>query len=249
MAVTVTPTDFDQSILRARSVQRGSLEGGRSPKRWAAPFVMGRLCTSGGQRSPLIPERWHRTMAAVDEIMRNLPIDHLAQQVGASPQEVEQAAQTALPALLGGLQANAQDPGGASSIVEALGQHPGGVLDDGIDVSRVDTNDGQKIASHIFGSNEEQVYSALGGGAGGTLVKRLIPILAPIVLSYLSKKVLGGAAGGASAGQGGALESILKDVLGSAVGGATQQAPAPTQKSPGGAIIDILGGLLGGGRR
>ena len=139
-------------------------------------------------------------MAAVDDILQNLPIDQLAQQVGADPQEVQQAAQAALPALLGGLQANAQDPGGASSIVEALGQHDDDLLEGGVDLGQVDQADGEKIASHIFGSNEEQVYSALGGtGAGGGLVKRLIPILAPIVLSYLANKVLKGGGGGGSA--------------------------------------------------
>ncbi|MFW5474565.1 DUF937 domain-containing protein [Knoellia sp. CPCC 206450] len=215
-------------------------------------------------------------MAAIDDILRSLPIDQLAQQVGADPQEVEQAARSALPALLGGLHANAQDPGGASSIVEALGQHDDDLLQGGVDLNQVDQQDGEKIASHIFGSNEEQVYSALGSsGAGGGLVKRLIPILAPIVLSYLANKVLkgGGGLGGGGLGGGGAttpqapadnsaqggpgsLDSMLQDVLGGALGGATtQQAPAPTQQgqqsqgSAGGSIIDILGGLLGGGRR
>lgn len=214
-------------------------------------------------------------MAAVDDILQSLPIDQLAQQVGADPREVEQAAQSALPALLGGLHANAQDPGGASSIVEALGQHDDDLLQGGVDVAQVDQQDGERIASHIFGSNEEQVYSALGSsGADGGLVKRLIPILAPIVLSYLANKVLrggggvggvggGGLGGGATAPQSqtdnsaqggpGSLDSMLQDVLGGALGGGTtHQAPAPTQHtqgSAGGSILDILGGLLGGGRR
>jgi len=208
-------------------------------------------------------------MAAVDEILQSLPIDRLAQQVGADPQEVQQAAQAALPALLGGLQANAQDPGGASSIVEALGQHDDDLLRGGVDLDQVDERDGEKIASHIFGSNEEQVYSALGSSssASGGLVRRLIPILAPIVLSYLANKVLKGGGGGIGGGvttpqapadnsaQGGpgSLDSMLQDVLGGALGGSTtQQAPAPTQQtqgSAGGSILDILGGLLGGGRR
>ena len=107
-------------------------------------------------------------MAAIDDILQSLPIDQLAQQVGAEPQEVQQAAQAALPALLGGLHANAQDPGGASSIVEALGQHDANLLDGGVDLGQVDEGDGQRIASNIFGPNEDQVYSALGGtGAGG----------------------------------------------------------------------------------
>lgn len=197
-------------------------------------------------------------MAALDEILQNLPIDQLAQQVGADPAEVQQAAQAALPALLGGLNANAQG-GGASSIVEALGQHTGDVS-----VDQIDAADGEKIASHIFGSNEDQVYSALGGsGASSGLVKKLIPILAPIVLSYIANKVLkgGGLGGGTGApaqapaddsasGGPGSLDSMLKDVLGGALGGATQtQAPQQSQQSSGGGILDVLGGLLGGGRR
>lgn len=203
-------------------------------------------------------------MSAVDEILQNLPIDQLAQQVGAEPQEVQQAAQAALPALLGGLQANAQDPGGASSIVDALGQHDSELLNGGVDLGQVDRADGEKIAAHIFGSNEEQVYSALGGeGASSGLIKKLIPILAPIVLSYIADKVLkggglGGAVGGGTASQQtapadhgaqggpGSLDSLLKDVLGGALGGG-QPAPAPQQT--GGGIFDVLGGLLGGGRR
>ena len=212
-------------------------------------------------------------MAAVDDILQNLPIDQLAQQVGAQPQEVQQAVQTALPALLGGLQANAQG-GGASSIVEALGQHDDDLLNGGVDLNQVDQADGERIASHIFGPNQEQVYSALGGtSASGGLMKKLIPILAPIVLSYLANKVLkGGGLGGAMGGGGtapqqgqapadqsaqggpGSLDSMLQDVLGGALGGgtATQQTQAPQQSeqdSGGGILGGILGGLLGGGRR
>ena len=209
-------------------------------------------------------------MAAIDDILQSLPIDQLAQQVGADPQEVQQAARSALPALLGGLQANAQEPAGASSIVEALGQHDDGLLDGGVDLGQVDEGDGQRIASHIFGPNEDQVYSALGGtGAGGGLVRRLIPILAPIVLSYLATRVLKGGGGGLGGGtsaqaplpgdqgaQGGqagpgSLDSMLRDVLGGALGGGTAaQTPAPQQtQQSGGSILDVLGGLLGGGRR
>lgn len=207
-------------------------------------------------------------MAAVDEILQNLPIDQLAQQVGADPQEVQQAAQAALPALLGGLQANAQG-GGASSILEALGQHNNDLLSGGVDLAQVDPAEGEKIASHIFGDNQDQVVSALGGtgGASSGLIKKLIPILAPIVLSYIANKVLkGGGLGGGTAtpqttpastdqsaqGGPGSLDSMLQDVLGGALGGTATQGttPAQTQQSTGGGILGgILGGLLGGGRR
>ncbi len=237
-------------------------------------------------------------MSAYDEILGSLPLDQIAREVGAQPQEVEQASAAILPALLGGLEANAND-GGAGSILEALGQHDPSLLDGGVDLSQVDTGDGEAIASHIFGGNQDQVVAALGGsgasGVGGQLVKKLIPILAPIVLSWVAKQILGkagaggatqssggggglgdilgsilgggGAGGGStqaepeqtlpsggqtsSGGGPGSLEDMLKDVLGGAAGSPapqTQQAPAP-QAGPGSIITDILGGLLGGGRR
>ena len=46
-------------------------------------------------------------MSAYDEILGSLPLDQIADQVGAQPQEVEAASAAILPALLGGLEANA----------------------------------------------------------------------------------------------------------------------------------------------
>lgn len=217
-------------------------------------------------------------MSALDDILGSLPIDQLADQLGASPGQVEAASAAVLPALLGGLQANAQD-GGTGSILEALGQHNNDLLAGGVDLSQIDTQDGAAIAGHIFGDQQDAVASQLGqlgiggsagSGLGGALVKKLIPILAPIVLSYIANQVFGkmGQGGGSApqtspspslpTNQGGAsggapsLDDLLKDVLGQAAGGATQQ-PQQTQQSglpSGGSIItDILGGLLGGGRR
>ena len=55
-------------------------------------------------------------MSAVEDILSQIPLNQLAGQLGVNEQEAEQAARTALPALLGGIQANTEDPGGASSI-------------------------------------------------------------------------------------------------------------------------------------
>lgn len=44
-----------------------------------------------------------------NELLSNLPIDQLANQVGENPAAVQEAIQNALPALLMGLGANAQD--------------------------------------------------------------------------------------------------------------------------------------------
>ncbi|WP_427385067.1 DUF937 domain-containing protein [Janibacter sp. G56] len=212
---------------------------------------------------------------ATNEILASLPIDQLAQQVGASPEETQQAVQAALPALFGGLQANAADRDGASSILEALTQHDPSLVEGGVDLGQVDPTDGEKIASHIFGSNQEQVVNQLGGiGGGSGLVKKLLPILAPIVLSYIMKQmsqktggsinlpgqsgstggsgggVLPGSGAGTAAGADAAGGINVEDILGQVLGQATGRGQETQAQQGGGSIItDILGGLLGGGRR
>lgn len=230
------------------------------------------------------------TMSALDDILGALPADQISRQVGASPDEVRTAAAAALPALLGGLQANAADPSGADSILEALGQHDDDLLTGGADLSAIDEQDGSAIASHIFGDQQDEVVNRLGGlpavtgsGVGGALVRKLLPILAPMVLSWLANRVLkgrGGAAdgttsapadtapslpGGSGGSAPGGLEDMLRDVLGSATGagGTASGGTAPGGTAPGGTasggtaggldpgsiIGDVLGGILGGGRR
>ena len=218
-------------------------------------------------------------MSALDDILGALPADQISQQVGASPDEVRTAAAAVLPALLGGLQANAGDPSGAGSILEALGQHDDDLLTGGADLSAIDEQDGTAIAGHIFGDQEDEVVNRLGGlpavggsGAGGALVRKLLPILAPMVLSWLADKVLKGGAGtggtasaqpaepspslpGGGGSAPGSLDDLLRDVLGSAAGsagagsGTSGGGGSPAGFDPGSIIGDVLGGILGGGRR
>lgn len=178
-------------------------------------------------------------MADINEVFAALPIDALAQQVGATPEQVRAAAASALPALFGGLEANAQDQAGADSISQALGQHGGGLLEGGVDVAAIDTADGEKITQHIFGNNTGAVVQQLGGGLPEGLIGKLLPLLAPIVLSYLAKQ-LGGGQTSNSAASGG-----LGDILGSILGGGSSSGSGGL----GGGLGDLLGGLLGGGRR
>ncbi|MGH8948448.1 MAG: DUF937 domain-containing protein [Acidimicrobiia bacterium] len=173
------------------------------------------------------------------EILTQIPIDQLARQLGVDEATAEEAVRQAVPALLGGMKANAQDPGGAVSLEKALGQHAGTPLE-GLDLGSVDTADGEAIVGNVFGDNSEQVINKLGGETGGSgLMGKLLPILAPIVLSMLAGKFLG--QGQAAPGQApmpsGGSAGGLEDLIGSATGG-----------GPGG-IGDLLGGLLGGGNK
>ncbi|MFC8932037.1 DUF937 domain-containing protein [Rhodococcus sp. NPDC057135] len=195
-------------------------------------------------------------MASLDDLLSQIPIDQIAQQLGVDQATAESAVKTALPTLVGGLGANAQDPAGAASLESALQSHADtSLLDDGVDISKVDTADGQKIVSNIFGGNTDQVASALGGvgGGGNDLVKQLLPILAPIVLAYLAKQFTGGGAGAQTqASGGGGLGDLLGGILGgggNSGGGIGGALGGILGGSGGGGLGDLLGGLLGGGKK
>ena len=198
-----------------------------------------------------------KVMSQYDEILEQVPLSQLAGQLGVDESEARQAAEQALPALLGGLQANANDPAGAGSIMNALADHQGGVPRD---LADVDVDDGQKIVGNIFGDNTDQVMNQLGGmggGATGDLVKRMLPVLAPLVLSWLAKKMsqqggLGGMLGGdASSGPGSSRADSGPLFPG---GQGAQSAPteqpagedAPAEQGSSNPIQDVLGGILGG---
>ncbi|MFC7659364.1 DUF937 domain-containing protein [Pseudonocardia benzenivorans] len=155
-------------------------------------------------------------MSPVDEILSQIPLRDLAAQLGTDEATAEQAARQALPALLGGMQANTDDPGGASSFARAVDQHSSSLIDGGVNLDEVDTDDGRKIVSHVFGANQDQVVNQLSlGGAGGSgLIGKLLPLLAPIVMSYLAKKLGGGTAAGG--GEGSATCSADSSAVGAA---------------------------------
>ena len=212
-------------------------------------------------------------MDPVDEILSQIPIGDLAQQLGTDEASAEQAVRQAVPALLGGMEANAQDPGGAASLQAALGQHTANPFE-GLDLGSIDTADGEAIVGNIFGDNSEQVINKLGGQTGGSgIMAKLLPILAPLVLSWLAGKFFGGqgqtsAAGqsvpspatagasgggglgdllGSATGAGGGSAGGLGDLLGGLLGAGGSTAGSAAGSSD--VLGDLLGGLLGGGRK
>ena len=199
------------------------------------------------------------TVGAIEDILADIPMDQLAAQLGVDEATAEQATRQAIPALLGGMQANAEDPAGATSLAGALGDHPSDLIEGGVDLDQVDPDDGEKIVGNIFGPNQDQVAQTLGGGLGGgqtgDLIKKLLPILAPIVLAYLSKRFLGQSqtsggqdplgsilGGSGSGGSSNPLNDMLNSMLGGGAAGGAAGQPS------GGSILDMLGGLLGAGR-
>ena len=176
----------------------------------------------------------------VDEILAQIPADDLAAQLGTDPDTAMDAARKALPALLSGLSNEASTGGGDALGTAVLQDHNGSLLDQANPLATVDTADGQKILGHVFGDRQDQVVQTLGASskADSSIFSKLLPMLAPLVMAWLSKR-MGGALGGATQtdateGGGGGLGGLLGGLLG---GGSD---------SSGGGLGDLLGGLLGG---
>ena len=86
-------------------------------------------------------------MSDLNDLIAQLPIGSIAQALGVDEATANQAVQAALPALLGGLDANAQDEAGAASLQQALLQHEDRLPGDGqIDVDAVAASYARSVA-------------------------------------------------------------------------------------------------------
>jgi len=205
-------------------------------------------------------------MAGLDDLINQIPVADIASKLGADQGEVTQAIQTLVPTLLGTLHENVRaediDSTHLESTVVAEGQSD--LLAGGVNIDQIDEHQGNQMVASLFGGNDtNQVASALAGAGapGGDLIRRLLPMLAPIVLAYVGQQFSRRSAGAgtqaqAQAAPGGGLGDLLGGILGGAGGGA-----APAGNNPlgsilgsvmgggqGGALGNILGGLLRGGR-
>ena len=103
-------------------------------------------------------------MSAVEDILSQIPLNQLAGQLGINEQEAEQAARTALPALLGGIQANTDDPGGAASFAQAVQQHDWDQHHPGLQVTvSVGVATSQR-ADAVLAAADKALYSAKSQG-------------------------------------------------------------------------------------
>lgn len=144
----------------------------------------------------------------LDDLISQIPIGQVAQMLGISEEQAAETVRAAVPALVGGMAANANDPDGAASLAKAFDRHAddvGGL--GGFDLGSVDTDDGSKIVDHIFGSNRDEVANRLSGqaqGISGGLMLKLLPLLAPLLMKWLGGmfKNGGGLFGGKTADAG-----------------------------------------------
>lgn len=116
----------------------------------------------------------------------------LSKQVGADPESTDKVVSAALPLLLAALARNAQKPDGAAALAGALDRdHDGSVLNNVSGFLSGDTamSAGNAILKHVLGGRRRNVESALSktSGVDMSLIVKLLPLLAPIVLGALGK--------------------------------------------------------------
>ncbi len=179
-----------------------------------------------------------------------IPIGDIAKKLGIDESVAKAAIAVAVPAIVGGLAANAKDDGGAKSLEKALGKHAGKTPST---LADIDEADGERIVSNVFGAKKNEVAHAAGAqvdakGGGldiGAIVAQVLPIVAPIVLAFVANQFLGSKTQAApqAAPEPAKAPASSGNPLGDMLGGLIS--------SPQGQelIAGALGGLLGGGRK
>lgn len=160
-----------------------------------------------------------------------------------SSSDVASVLSAALPLLLNGAQAQAEDKNTAASFSKALASHG---KDDTSDIAsfldKVDMEDGSKIIAHLLGSDDTAVKSiAKKAGTNTKTASNVLAATAPLLMSLLGQKdndddddnALGSIAA-----------ALIKNVdVGAVIGGLLGASANSKKKKSGGA--DLLGDLLG----
>lgn len=177
-------------------------------------------------------------------------IGQLAGALGADDDTVGKAVAVALPALLGGLARNSQSQQGAASLFGALNNdHDGSILDNlGSLFGGGGSSDGEKILGHVLGGGrprvEAQVQQSSGLPAG--LVQKLLPILAPMVLGYLGKRLRGNQMSQNDLAAELQYERANVKQNDNVLGGLLDMLDGPDDDDTNGGLMDIAGDLISG---
>ncbi len=162
----------------------------------------------------------------------------VGQQFGLSSEQTSGALAQLVPALMAGLQRNTSQQGGVESLIGALNSGTHGQYLDRPELlgEETTTEDGNSILGHILGSKDVSravaSRAAEQTGIGADVLKKMLPVVATMVMAGLSKQKAAAAAQPATGGGAGFLTSLL-------------------DQNQSGGIADDVAGLLGkflGGR-
>jgi hypothetical protein len=163
-----------------------------------------------------------------------MDLTEIGQQFGLTPEQTKAAFDALAPVVAAGVQRNGNAGGGLGDIIDSMARNQSGGSD-------ALTKHGNDVLGEIFKTKDvsrgvaDQVSAST--GIGSAVLKKMLPIIASIVMAQIARQMAGGA--GASTGGGG-----LGDILGQILGGGAGQQPQPNTGS--GGLGDILGQILGG---
>jgi hypothetical protein len=171
-----------------------------------------------------------------------MDISAIGRQFGLNEEQTRAAFDALAPVVGAGMRRNAQSPEGLQDVFRSVltGNRARALEDE--DAVQFDNakSSGDEILGQLFGDKDVSrgVANQLSAtsGIGAAVLKKLLPIVASIVMGQVAKKM-----GGGTGASGGGLGDILGDILGD--GRAQQQAP----QGGGGGLGDILKDVLGGG--
>ena len=168
-------------------------------------------------------------------------IGQIAQQFGLREDQAQSAVASLLPALQSGLSRNVKQEGGMDSLVRALsgGGHQQ-YLDDPAVLGTTDAiADGNGILGHILGSKDvSRAVAARASeqtGIGTDILKKMLPMVASLLMGSLSRQTSRAPAAPAFPGQSGGGLDILSSMLDSDGDG-----------SIGDDLLGMMGKFLGG---
>lgn len=215
-------------------------------------------------------------MVNLNDILANAQggdaLDQFARQYNLTPQQTDAAVDALLPAFSIALKQAASSPDGLARLFQLMTQsnYQSAFDDPSTAFGGQGRQTGNQALDALFGSPDVSravaQQASQFAGVGPDIIKRMLPIIAAMLIGGLFKS--GTQGGGSSAGTGGGgLGDILGSILGQlgGVGGggggfpggqrapAPQQAPQPQQQDPqqvpdiGDILGQILGGVLGGG--
>lgn len=192
-------------------------------------------------------------MAGLAQQLSGDTIGQIAGLIGASNEDTGKAVAASLPMLLGSLAGASQQPTQANALFGALSNdHDGSILDmlgpllAGGYASRALGSDGTRVLGHLFGNKQGAVENAVAKSAGldSGLIQKILPILAPIVMGYLGRRLTSSGldAGGLGGLLGGEREKVRQQDPG--LGGIFDLL-AGGNDDDGGGLMDMAGDLLG----
>lgn len=154
-------------------------------------------------------------------------VQQIAGLLGTDTDTAKQAVDGALSSIVGGMAVNTENPQGADDLFKAIGDYTG--ENPAGNIAALSSGGmGGAILGHVLGGKMDSVSGAVGEKTGlpADQVKKVLAIVAPIVMAYLAKRFIGG---GQNADAGG----VAKELQNEKQGGL-------------GGFGDLLGKVLGG---